>query len=103
MLYADDPGIFSNTQGGWPKMTVIVKVVRSFPPAMALNTEAMCLRRPNQAAAIMQIQALGQTCKQADKFVYLGDTLSDKPAIIAEISQTIQKAWSCFCKYRVQH
>ena len=78
MLCADDACIVSRSPQGLAKMMeVIVEVCRAFALTLsAKKTETMCMPPPRTPRTMVQVEAAGQTYKQAQSFTHLGGAVT---------------------------
>lgn len=98
MLYADDAGIVSHPPERLEKMTSIVVRVASVCGMMVSEpkTAIMCMLPKGMEECPFTVSAAGQTYKQTDRFVYLGQTIFADGKIDRGITSRICRAWKCF-------
>ena len=89
MLYAKDACIVSRSPQGLAKMMeVIVEVCRAFALTVsAKKTETMCMPPRRIPRSMVQVQAAGQTYKNAQSFTCLGGAVTETPDMSVEIAR----------------
>ena len=103
MLYADDAGIVSRSEGLERMMKVIVTACSSFGLTVSeAKTEKICLETKSGGKVSFTINAAGQVYKQTIQFVYLGGAITAGRDLSIEITRRLQRAWACFQRYKME-
>lgn len=58
----------------------------------------MHMRYPNKRVDVVEVEATYQKYKQAESFVYFGDTINSICGVTPEFNSRIDHAWKCFAK-----
>ena len=106
MLYADDPGIVSQSpEQPMKMMEVIVVVCAAFGlTASEAKIEIMCLRAKGvpKTTATFSVREAGQVYNQTNEFVYLGGNVNHNDDLSIEVDRRIRNAWRSFRKYTLE-
>ena len=81
-------------------MEVTVEVCRAFALTVsAKKTETMCMPPPRTPRTMVEVEAAGQTYKQAQSFTYLGGAVTEVPDMSVEIARRTRACWMCIRRY----
>lgn len=81
-------------------LTVTVEVCAVLGLIVAeTKTITLHMRSPSMTVDVVEVEAAGQSYKQAESFVYLGDTVNSISDVTPEVNRPGGQAWECLVNY----